>query len=240
MITTDTVTDTSNSEFNNIHVEQISTDNIETKYITMRFSDSDTINLEYDENTNILSLISKAIIYKHNELSDININFLPEKYLNLFKVVYRGKIIKISKNLKVIDIIDIKNSTILHCVFPQLQKSDIIEIKENMHVPLETINKLLISPKLIELLKIPTNFNFLKSYIENNGKIHIDIQSNKKNFDNLSDKNDVSSNDLSEETLYSLQINEIINMGFECNDNVKHLLKIYNGDVQNVLNNLLG
>ena len=101
-----------------------------------------------------------------------------------------------------------------------------------MYVPLETINRLLISPQLIELLKNPTNFNFLKYYVENNGKIETRTKSSKEN--------DVSCNNLSEETLYSLQINEIISMGFEYNDNVKHLLKIHKGDVQNVLNNLLG
>ena len=240
--------------------------------VTMKFSDSNTINFPYDNDTTLLSLIGKAIIHTNEVLSDVDINFIPEKYLNRFKIVYKGKIVKTTKNIKVVEVIDTTHNTILHCVFPQLQKSDINEIKASMSVPIETINELLTSSQLIELLKKPSNYKFLKNYIDKNGNISnenilaVDINTD------LSQKNTKSKKVIKKitatetgtetetnmttqenninpptiqpeipiETLYSLQINEIVNIGFEYNDTIKQLLKRYNGDVQNVLNHLLG
>jgi len=242
--------------------------------VTMKFSDSNTINFPYDNDTTLLSLIGKAIIHTNDALSDVDINFIPEKYLNRFKIVYRGKIVKTTKNIKVVEVIDTTHNTILHCVFPQLQKSDINEIKALMSVPIETINELLTSSQLIELLKKPSNYKFLKNYIDKNGNISnenilavdIDTDLSQKNtkLKKVINKITATKTDTATETetnmttqenninsptiqpeipieiLYSLQINEIVNMGFEYNDTIKQLLKRYNGDVQNVLNHLLG
>ena len=233
---------------------------VEIKSVIMKFSDAETINMEYNDDTKLLSLIKKAIVSKNKQLNDINEDYIPEKYLNRFKIVYKGMIIKVTNDFKVIDINNLVANCILHCVFPPLTENEINEIKAVGSVPIEIIDRLLNSVELIELLKKPEHFNFLKSYIESAGKINTNISTNVIDINDIDDKSKtkkqpkkavkkrspISSDDEleSEETnidsQYSLQIEEIVNMGFECNDRIKILLRNHNGDVQNVLNILLG
>jgi hypothetical protein len=229
--------------------------------LIMKFSDSDTINMDYDDSTTLMSLIKKTIVQKYPLLNEIDTDYIPEKFLNRFKVVFKGKIIKTTNDLKIVDINDIQPNVILHCVFPPLSSADIDEIKSNMYTPLEKINEMLNSSELIELLKIPNNYKFLKTFVENKGIISEKVEKLKNDKKNVQTKKHQKKNtaivrdndsDLSEESdsenesnqstelTYDSQINEIVNMGFECNDRLKQLLKEYKGDVQNVINILLG
>ena len=86
---------------------------VEIKLVIMKFSDAETINMEYNDDTKLLSLIKKAIVSKNKQLIDINEDHIPEKYLNRFKIVYKGMIIKVTNDFKVIDIDNLVTNCIL-------------------------------------------------------------------------------------------------------------------------------
>jgi len=194
--------------------------------ITLRFSDHDTFTTTVNLTDTIEQLVCKGIVHRSKLGHEILPEFIPKNLCSKFKVVFKGKLYKdLEHNISSMD--GISNDCIIHCIFPNLTSDEIISIKSNVIVPQQEINDFISSNTFLDLLKNPIHFNFIKQYIANpNPTPPSSINQN------------IVTVDL--DALYEEQIVVLANMGFDNSESVKKLLQKYNGNVQSVLNELLG
>lgn len=198
--------------------------------ITLRFSDHDTFTTTVNLTDTIEQLVCKGIVHRSKLGHEILPEFIPKNLCSKFKVVFKGKLYKdLENNISSMD--GISNDCIIHCIFPNLTPDEITSIKSNVTVSQQEINDFISSNTFLDLLKNPTHFNFVKQYIANPNPTIQQVQPSSI------DQNTVT---VDLDALYEEQIVVLANMGFDNSESVKKLLQKYNGNVQSVLNELLG
>lgn len=214
--------------------------------ITIKFADSETFKLTvHPHNDNILQIVKQGICLKC-KLSILPDQLPLENLISRFKIVFKGKVIQ-DYTVKISSLEDINNDTILHCIFPNLSQNEINNIYKNISTSDIDIDKFLSSEKLRTILKDPTKFTTITNYInnleqtQNDQSSSSDIQNESKIIKvnesvNISNINVIV--DLNQ--LYEVQINDLQCIGFESNEEIIKLLDKYKGNVQQVINELLG
>jgi hypothetical protein len=208
-----------------------SSNSLDSINVTLRFSDHDTFTTTMNLTDTIELLVRKGIIHRSKLGNEIQPEFIPKNLCSKFKVVFKGKLYKdLEHNILTID--GITNDSVVHCIFPNLTPDEVNSIKNNITVTQQEINDLISSGPFLDLLKNPTHFNFVKQYINNPNPVVV------QNVPSSTISQSSVTVDL--DALYEEQIVVLANMGFDNSESVKKLLQKYNGNVQSVLNELLG
>jgi len=191
--------------------------------IKVRFSDSNIFDIKCNTDMSIKSLVCKAILAR-NDITDIHEDQIPQYLLDLFKLVYNGKLYKNFQD-KISSILDISDNCILNCIFPILSKEDITKLYNSIKVEVSEseINELLNSEKFKKLIKDQKFFNKLKVLLEK------DL-----------DETELDVKEVNELEIYKNQLNELHNIGFVDDKRSIELLKKHNKNMQEVVNDLLG
>lgn len=191
--------------------------------IKVRFSDSNVFDIKCNTDMYIKSLVCKAILIRNN-ITDIQEDQIPQYLIDIFKLVYNGKLYKNFQD-KISSILDISENSVLNCIFPILTKDDITKLYNSLKVEVSEaeINELLNSEKFKTSIKDQHFFKKLKGMLEKD----VDVK-------------DVDVKEVDERDIYINQLNELHSIGFIDDKRSIELLKKHNKNMQEVVNELLG
>lgn len=157
-------------ETNEIQEMGNSKNDLITYNIKLKFSDEYILDLSCNAETQIISLVKKAIIFKSDGLlNELEIEHIPIDRFNKFKIVHRGHIIDYTKNdVTIADINHFNDNDVFYCVFPPLTNVEIENIKKSMVLSEDTLMQFTNSENFINMFKNFANFAQLDASIRQN------------------------------------------------------------------------
>lgn len=187
--------------------------------IIVKFNNGTQTVLSYsEEQINVLKLTQ-----------DIGLQLYPETYNSkidqYIKLIHMGKISALED---IITFEPIKQEHTFHCVVKKIPESAFV-IEKSPLMTTEEVNNLLANPKFINLITQRSVFEFLSQNLDSQDKLNglISGKGNQNITESVSSK-------------YAQQISILKEMGFTDENELEALLSNANGNLENVINILMG
>lgn len=221
--------------------------------IKFKFNDNTIFELNITDSTTIDDVI-KYCVLQRGELPFDHPEAVPIELINKCKLVFRGKILNNMKQ-NILSIEHIKDANaVVFCILAKLSRSEINSINNNIGPSKSDVKKLICSDKLCDYLSDP--FNYINMCITigqsfeitheqiygliNSEQMHKYIK-NKENYNKLIQQlnSNTSNQVITDNFKYNKELEELKSMGFDNEEATKNLLIAFDGDIGNVINELL-